>query len=189
MASSLVESSYETRGMLAGFARATLAGVALAAVCYIASSAVIMGMVPNADLQNSDAPFALAAANAVGGWGGAVVSLCATIGAAGSLGGWILLTAQSAKAAADDNLFPSIFRKANADDVPVKGILIVAVLMSIAVLITSSSDTASAQFDVITSAAVILTLTIAIGATSAGTGGSASTPVRSRRMLSSSRRV
>ncbi len=64
-----------------------LAGVFLAAIAYIASSSVIMGMVPNAELQVSDAPFALAAAKAVGGWGGALVSLCAFIGAAGSLGG------------------------------------------------------------------------------------------------------
>jgi len=42
--------------------------------------------------------------------------------------------------------------------VPVKGVLIVAVLMTLAVLVTSTSETASAQFDVITSAAVVLTL-------------------------------
>lgn len=157
-----VESASVTAGVVENpeknVARATLAGVALAAVAYISSSAVIMGMVPNAQLQTSDAPFALAAANAVGGWGGALVSLCAFVGAAGSLGGWILLTAQSAKAAADDGLFPEVFRKANAEDVPVKGILVVAVLMTLAVLVTSTSDTASAQFDVITSAAVVLTL-------------------------------
>ena len=79
-------------------------------------------------------------------------------GAAGSLGGWILLTAQSAKAAADDGLFPGVFSRTNKDDVPVKGVVIVAVLMTLAVLITATSKTASAQFDVITSAAVVLTL-------------------------------
>ncbi|WP_313218397.1 arginine/agmatine antiporter, partial [Stenotrophomonas sp.] len=150
-----VESASVTAGVVENpeknVARATLAGVFLAAVAYIASSSVIMGMVPNGELQVSDAPFALAAANAVGGWGGAAVSLCAFIGAAGSLGGWILLTAQSAKAASDDGLFPRIFSRTNKDDVPVKGVLIVAVLMTLAVLVTSTSATASAQFDVITS--------------------------------------
>lgn len=105
-----VESASVTAGVVENpeknVARATLAGVFLAAIAYIASSSVIMGMVPNGELQTSDAPFALAAAKAVGGWGGAVVSLCAFVGAAGSLGGWILLTAQSAKAASDDGLFP-----------------------------------------------------------------------------------
>jgi arginine:agmatine antiporter len=139
-------------------ARATLGGVFIAAVCYIASSAVIMGIVPNDKLQLSDAPFALAAADAFGGWAGGLVSLCAFIGAAGSLGGWILITAQSAKAAADDGLFPEVFKKANKDDVPVKGVYIVAILMTIAVLITAGSKTATDQFNTITSAAVVLTL-------------------------------
>lgn len=137
---------------------ATIAGVALAAVVYLLSSAAIMGMVPNAALQASDAPFALAAKLAIGDIGGAVVSLCAAIGAAGSLGGWILLTAQSAKAAADDRLFPTIFGRSNAKDVPISGLVIVAVLMSLMVLVTASSPSAAAQFNVITEVAVILTL-------------------------------
>jgi len=157
-----VESASVTAGVVENpeknVARATLAGVFLAAVCYIASSAVIMGIVPNDKLQLSDAPFALAAADAFGGWAGGLVSLCAFIGAAGSLGGWILITAQSAKAAADDGLFPEVFKKANKDDVPVKGVYIVAILMTIAVLITAGSKTATDQFNTITSAAVVLTL-------------------------------
>lgn len=137
---------------------ATIAGVALAAVVYISSSAVIMGMIPNDQLQLADAPFALAAQVALGHIGGGVVSLCAALGAAGSLGGWILLTALSAKAAGDDGLFPKIFSKADKNDTPVRGLLIVGVLMSMIVLITSASPTASAQFEVITQAAVVLTL-------------------------------
>jgi arginine:agmatine antiporter len=137
---------------------ATIAGVALAAVVYISSSAVIMGMIPNDQLQVADAPFALAAQVAIGNIGGGVVSLCAALGAGGSLGGWILLTALSAKAAGDDGLFPKIFSKANKDDTPVQGLLIVGVLMSLIVLVTAASPTASEQFEVITQAAVVLTL-------------------------------
>lgn len=137
---------------------ATLAGVALAAVVYIASSAVIMGMVPNDQLQIADAPFALAAQVAVGQIGGGIVSICATLGAAGSLGGWILLTALSAKAAGDDGLFPAVFCRTNKDGTPVKGLLIVGVLMSLVVLATGTSPSASAQFGLVTSAAVVLTL-------------------------------
>ncbi|GGA00721.1 arginine/agmatine antiporter [Dyella caseinilytica] len=137
---------------------ATLAGVAMAAVVYISSSAVIMGMIPNDQLQVADAPFALAAQVAVGKIGGGIVSLCATLGAAGSLGGWIMLTALSAKAAGDDGLFPRIFSKANKDDTPVPGLIIVAVLMSLVVLVTAASPSASEQFELITQAAVVLTL-------------------------------
>ena len=137
---------------------ATLAGVVLAALVYISSSAVIMGMVPNDQLQVADAPFALAAQMAVGPVGGGVVSLCAALGAGGSLGGWILLTAMSAKAAGDDGLFPKIFCKANKDDTPVPGLLIVGGLMTLIVLVTAASPSASAQFEIITQAAVVLTL-------------------------------
>jgi arginine:agmatine antiporter len=157
-----VESASVTAGVVRDPQRnvpiATLAGVALAAVAYLLSSAAIIGMVPNDQLQTSDAPFALAARLAIGNTGGSVVSLCAAIGAAGSLGGWILLTAQSAKAAADDKLFPAIFGKSNARDVPISGLIIVAVLMSLMVLVTASSSSASAQFDVIVEVAVTLTL-------------------------------
>jgi arginine:agmatine antiporter len=137
---------------------ATIAGVALAAVVYISSSAVIMGMIPNDQLQLADAPFALAAQVAIGKIGGGIVSLCASLGAAGSLGGWIMLTALSAKAAGDDGLFPQIFSKANKDDTPVPGLIIVAILMSSVVLVTAASPSASAQFELITQAAVVLTL-------------------------------
>ncbi|TCV94543.1 arginine:agmatine antiporter (APA family) [Luteibacter rhizovicinus] len=137
---------------------ATIAGVALAAVVYILSSAVIMGMIPNDQLQVADAPFALAAQVALGQWGGGIVSLCAALGAGGSLGGWILLTALSAKAAGDDGLFPKIFSKTDKHDTPVMGLVIVGVLMSLIVVVTASSPSASQQFELITQAAVVLTL-------------------------------
>ncbi|MBB3229110.1 arginine:agmatine antiporter [Luteibacter sp. Sphag1AF] len=139
-------------------AKATIAGVALAAVVYVLSSGVIMGMIPNDQLQVADAPFALAAQVALGQIGGGIVSLCAALGAGGSLGGWILLTALSAKAAGDDGLFPKVFCKTDKNDTPVLGLVIVGVLMSLIVVVTASSPTASAQFELITQAAVVLTL-------------------------------
>ncbi len=137
---------------------ATIAGVALAAVIYISSSAVIMGMIPNDQLRVADAPFALAAQVALGHVGGGIVALCAALGAGGSLGGWILLTALSAKAAGDDGLFPKIFSKADKNDTPVQGLLIIGALMTLAVLATATSASASEQFMLITQVAVVLTL-------------------------------
>lgn len=137
---------------------ATIAGVALAAVIYISSSAVIMGMIPNDQLRVADAPFALAAQVALGHVGGGIVALCAALGAGGSLGGWILLTALSAKAAGDDGLFPKVFSKADKNDTPVQGLLIIGALMTLAVLATAASSSASEQFILITQVAVVLTL-------------------------------
>ena len=70
---------------------ATLMGLGLSAVVYILSSSVIMGIIPNAELRTSHAPFAEAARLAVGTWGMVVISVCAILKSLGSLGGWMLL--------------------------------------------------------------------------------------------------
>ena len=136
---------------------ATVLGVVIAAVCYVLSSTVIMGMIPNKALISSSAPFADAARLALGDTAASVVAACAAIGCLGSLAGWTLLVGQTAKAAADDGLFPNIFARVNAKGVPSAGLAIVAVIMSVQVLATMS-PTAGEQFGKIASIAVIMTL-------------------------------
>jgi arginine:agmatine antiporter len=131
--------------------------VLIAGVSYILSCTAIMGMLPNQVLQKSSAPFGDAAKLVLGEWGGALVSICAAAGCLGSLGGWTLVVGQTAKAAADDGLFPEIFGRANAKGVPALGLIIVATMMSVLMLITISPS-ASQQFGVISSIAVIMTL-------------------------------
>lgn len=135
--------------------RATLMGLALAAVVYVLSSTVIMGIIPNAQLQTSHAPFAEAARLAIGNTGAIVISLCAILKSVGSLGGWMLLVGQSAKAAADDGMFPSAFARLNRNGVPARGLVIVGVLMTI-VLFATMSPTIAGQFSRIIDLAVIL---------------------------------
>ena len=135
--------------------RATLMGLGLAAVVYILSSTVIMGIIPNADLQRSHAPFAEAARLAIGSAGMAVVAVCAILKSVGSLGGWMLLVGQSAKAAADDGMFPSVFARLNRNGVPGLGLVIVGVLMTV-VLFATMSPTIAGQFSRIIDLAVIL---------------------------------
>ena len=134
---------------------ATVIGLGLSAVIYILSSTVIMGIIPNADLQKSHAPFAEAARMAVGTPGMVVIALCAILKSLGSLGGWMLLVGQSAKAAADDGMFPKAFGHLNSRGVPGKGLVIVGVLMTI-VLFATISPTIAGQFNDIINLAVIL---------------------------------
>jgi len=136
---------------------ATIGGVGIAAVTYVLSCTAIMGAIPNEQLVKSAAPFADAAKLALGDTGGSIVSFCAAVGCLGSLGGWILATAQSGKAAADDGLFPKIFGKANHKGVPVAGLVVIAVLMTIAQVLTIS-PTAAKEFGVISSIAVLMTV-------------------------------
>ncbi len=134
---------------------ATLIGLGLSAVVYVLSSTVIMGLIPNAELQKSHAPFAEAARIAIGTPGLVIVAICAILKSVGSLGGWMLLVGQSAKAAADDGMFPQVFAKLNRHGVPGVGLVIVGVLMTI-VLFATMSPTIADQFSVIIDLAVIL---------------------------------
>jgi len=134
---------------------ATMIGLGLAAVVYILSSTVIMGIIPNAELQTSHAPFAEAARLAFGTPGMVIVALCAILKSVGSLGGWMLLVGQSAKAAADDGMFPAVFARINRHGVPGLGLTIVGVLMTI-VLFATMSPTIAGQFSRIIDIAVIL---------------------------------
>lgn len=136
---------------------ATIGGVILAGVCYVLSSSVIMGMIPNKALLSSSAPFADAARLALGNTAADAVALCAAVGCLGSLAGWTLLVGQSAKAAADDGLFGNIFARVNKKGVPSSGLIIVAALMTLQVLATMS-PTAGQQFGKLASIAVIMTL-------------------------------
>lgn len=134
---------------------ATMIGLGLAAVVYVLSSTVIMGIIPNSELQTSHAPFAEAARLAVGTPGMVIVALCAILKSVGSLGGWMLLVGQSAKAAADDGMFPAVFARINRHGVPGLGLAIVGVLMTI-VLFATMSPTIAGQFSRIIDIAVIL---------------------------------
>ncbi len=136
---------------------ATLGGVGIAAVAYVLSSTVIMGIIPNAQLVVSAAPFSDAANLALGPFAGSLVAVCAAAGCLGSLGGWTLVAGQSAKAAADDGLFPRFFARTNSRDVPAPGLIAIAIAMTFICLLTIS-PTAAQQFAVISSISVIMTL-------------------------------
>ena len=134
---------------------ATLIGLALAAVVYMLSSTVIMGILPNEELRTSHAPFAEAARLALGTTGAIVISVCAVLKSMGSLGGWMMLVGQSAKAAADDGMFPRVFARLNGNGVPGRGLIIVSALMT-AVLFATMSPTLAGQFNNLVNLAVIL---------------------------------
>jgi arginine:agmatine antiporter len=62
---------------------------------------------------------------------------------------------QSAKAAADDGMFPKAFARLNSHGVPGRGLVIVSILMTI-VLFATMSPTIAGQFNTIINLAVIL---------------------------------
>lgn len=136
---------------------ATILGTSIAAIIYILSFLVIMGMIPNAVLQNSVYPFADAAQIVFGNWGKWIIAVSAIIGCLGTLNGWILIQGQIPMAAADDNLFLKIFSYRNRKGVPFWGLIITSILVSALLLFTISPDLVK-QFNLIILIAVAATL-------------------------------
>lgn len=110
--------------------RATIIGTAFTIIVYILGSATVMGMLNPAELQQSNAPFADAAALIFGEQARTWVALGAIVSTFGALNGWILLQGQIPLAAARDGLFPHIFRRLNKKGIPAGGIIISSVLIS-----------------------------------------------------------
>lgn len=137
---------------------ATILGVLIASAIYISTCTVMMGIVPNHQLANSSSPFAdvltimLHSTTA-----GIIMSVIAIIDVSGAMAGWTLVTGQTARAAAEDGLFPKIFAKTNKKGMPVAGLMILAVIMSIVVVLTIS-PTAQEQFNKVITMSVILYL-------------------------------
>jgi arginine:agmatine antiporter len=138
--------------------RATLLGVLIAAIVYVLSTVAIMGIIPNDALRHSTAPFADAAMRALGPVGGVVITVCAIVKASGCLGGWTLINAETALATAKDGLFPAMFAKTDSRGVPVRGLVIVSIIMSVIVFATVS-PTIGETFMVLADIAVLLVLT------------------------------
>jgi basic amino acid/polyamine antiporter, APA family len=110
--------------------RATMIGTVITIFVYVISSSVVMGMIPAAELKNSNAPFADAAAIIWGDTARYWVAAGAIVSTLGALNGWILLQGQMPMAAARDKLFPEIFDKGNSKGVPAFGIIIGSILIS-----------------------------------------------------------
>lgn len=128
---------------------ATLLGTVIAAVTYILSTTVVMGILPEAALANGASSFVVAAEMVFGSWGKWLMVAGAIISCFGCINGWTMLQGQVAMAAADNNLFPGIFGVRNKYNVPALGLVITAVLESIILLLTLDKDM-NAQFQLIT---------------------------------------
>ena len=135
--------------------RATILGTLATTLLYLVALIAIVGVLSQAALAGSSAPFA-DAANAI--WGGtflglswgkwiALVAMAATLGA---LNGWIMLTARVSMAAADDGLFPKPFARVHGERrTPVFGLVVSSVLVSGLVLYNWNASFADRFTDVV----------------------------------------
>lgn len=133
---------------------AVLGGTIAAAAIYIVSTNVIAGIVPNAELAASTAPFGLAFATLFTPAVGNIIMALMIISCLGSLLGWQFTIAQVFKTSADVGYFLKVFGRVTSRDVPIAGMLVLVGCQSVLALMTISPDL-SAQFDRLVNLAVV----------------------------------
>jgi len=133
---------------------ACMLGTLGAAFVYILSTTVIQGIVPNAELTQSTGPFGLAYAKMFNPTVGSIVMGLAVMACVGSLLGWQFTISQTAKSAADDRMFPSVFSKMNTRGAPVAGMVIMGIVQS-AMALSTISPSLNEQFSALVNLAVV----------------------------------
>lgn len=133
---------------------ACMLGTLGAAAIYVLSTTVIQGIVPNAELAKSTGPFGLAYAKMFSPLVGSIIMALAVMACLGSLLGWQFTIASTAKSAADERLFPTIFSKVNKMGAPVAGMIVMGVVQTIMALSTISPSL-SEQFGALVNLAVV----------------------------------
>ncbi|MDN7143460.1 putrescine-ornithine antiporter [Pseudomonas sp. JQ170] len=136
---------------------ACLFGTLGAAVVYVLSTTVIQGIVPNLELANASAPFALVYAKMFNPVVGNIIMALAVMACIGSLLGWQFTLAQTAKMTADQGLFPALFSRVSARNAPILGMIVCGVLQT-AMALSTISPNASAQFGKLVSLAAVTNL-------------------------------
>jgi basic amino acid/polyamine antiporter, APA family len=116
--------------------RATMLGTVATALVYVLSLTAVFGIVPTAELANSSTSFSTAVNHMFGGtfWGN-VMAVVVIVSGIGALNGWILVTAEMPRAAAQDGVFPERFERLNRRGSPAFGVIASTVLASIAMVI------------------------------------------------------
>jgi arginine:agmatine antiporter len=138
---------------------ATFGGVILAAVIYIAASAAVFGVMPALVLKDSAAPFADVVGRLAGAGIAGVVAACAVLKASGTLGGWVMVAAQTTQAGVEEGYLPKVLSRPGFDHTPVRELLILGVLMTV-IVFASLQPTINQQFTVLINVASNLSLAV-----------------------------
>jgi putrescine:ornithine antiporter len=136
---------------------AVLGGTIAAAIFYIISTNVIAGIVPNADLAASSAPFGLAFATMFSPAVGTIITALMVIACIGSLLGWQFTVAQVFKSSADVGYFLPVFGIATKTGTPIVGMLIL-LGAQVALSLMTISPELSSQFQRVVDLAVVTNL-------------------------------
>jgi APA family basic amino acid/polyamine antiporter len=147
----------EARDARRNVPRATLVGIAIATVLYVASTLAVMGLVPPGELASSGAPFADAARVLWGDGASKLVAAGAFVSCFGALNGWILVAGRMPLALARDGLFPAFFARLSGRGTPALG-LFVSSALACGLVLANYSDTLVGMFTAMTILATLSAL-------------------------------
>ena len=130
--------------------RATILGTLACAAVYVLSLIVVFGVLPNAALKESSAPFSAVVDAMFGGtaWGN-LMALVVIISGLGALNGWTMICAEMPLAASKDGLFPARFKRLSNAGVPAFGIIASTVLASVAMIVNYLGASGANAFTVL----------------------------------------
>ena len=138
---------------------ATLGGLACAAIIYLASGAVIMGILPAAVLAKSSAPFAVAAAPILGSVVAGAVAFCAMFKSSGTVGVSVLVAAETARSdAVLGHILPHKINKPAAK-ASATNLIFLGAIMSV-VTVASTSASLGRQFAILANVTVVLSMAV-----------------------------
>jgi len=137
--------------------RASIAGVLLASVVYVAATVAVFGVIPAGVLAESSSPYADLTARVFGASIGAAVAACAVIKAVGTLSGWVMLGGETARAAARSGYLPAGFGA--GERTPVANPLLGGAIMSV-VAVISGQPTLGGQFGMLVGVTSVLSLVV-----------------------------
>lgn len=120
--------------------RATMVGTILTALVYIAVSLIPMLLIPQAELQESNAPFADLFARFVGGGYGEILAVFVIISGLGALNGWTLVVGEVTQDFAKRGNFPRTLARENAHAAPTRAFLLTGAVASL-MLLTNYNNT------------------------------------------------
>lgn len=134
--------------------KAVLGATIGVAVIYILSTNVAAGIVGNADLVKSTAPFGLVFSTIFNETAGKIVMGLMVLSCTGSLLSWQFTIANVFKASSDDGYFPSLFSKVTKDNAPVVGMITITIIQTLMSLMTISPSLYT-QFNKLVDLAVV----------------------------------
>lgn len=137
--------------------RASVAGVLLATLVYIAATVAVFGVIPAETLAQSTSPYADLAAHVFGASIAGVVAVCAIVKTIGTVGGWVMLGGETARAAARQGYLPSGFGM--GERTPIANPLLGGAFMTI-VAIISGQPTLGGQFGMLVGVTAVLSLVV-----------------------------